>query len=218
MPPGPCSGGLWCFPLDVGDAERSGLASLLSAEEQARAARFRFEEHSRRFVVAHARLRQQLAALLETQPASLALESGEHGKPRLAGHPGGRLEFNLSHSGSLGLIGWAWGHAIGVDIEFWRRMSDEAALVRRYFSASEIAAYERLGPDERTPAFFHCWTRKEAYVKAVAGDWVCRSTASMSRWEMPLKPACCERPESAAMDVPGVLPRRSSGMVFPPLR
>jgi 4'-phosphopantetheinyl transferase len=161
-------GGLWCFSLDVADAERAELARLLSDEEQARAARFRFEEHSRRYVVAHARLRQQLGILLQSTPADLTLASGAHGKPRIAGEQGREcLEFNLSHSGSLGLIGWTWKRAIGVDIEFWRPMSDEAALVQRYFSASEIAAYELLAPAQRTPAFFNCWTRKEAYVKAV---------------------------------------------------
>jgi 4'-phosphopantetheinyl transferase len=152
----------------VDDTERAALAQLLSDDEQARAARFRFEEHSRQFVVAHARLRQQLAALLHTEPAGLVLAAGAHGKPRLAdAHNLAGLEFNLSHSGSRGLVGWAWKRAIGVDIECWRPMSDEAALVRRYFSVSEIAAYEALAPDARTPAFFNCWTRKEAYVKAV---------------------------------------------------
>lgn len=150
------------------DAERDRLARLLSEDELARAARFRAVEHANRFVVAHARLRQQLAALLNTEPAGITLVSGAHGKPRIAGDAvQAGLEFNLSHSGSLGLVGWAWRRAIGVDIEFWRPMSDEAALVRRFFSAAEIAAYEQLEPPMRSQAFFNCWTRKEAYVKAV---------------------------------------------------
>jgi 4'-phosphopantetheinyl transferase len=152
----------------VDDAERASLARLLNEEELARASRFRAAEHGSRFVVAHARLRQQLAALLNRQPTGITLASGAHGKPRIAGEDvRAGLEFNLSHSGSLGLVGWAWRRAIGVDIEFWRPMSDEAALVRRFFSAAEIAAYEQLEPHARSPAFFNCWTRKEAYVKAV---------------------------------------------------
>jgi 4'-phosphopantetheinyl transferase len=152
----------------VDEAERASLAGLLSAEERARAARFHAVDHAHRFVVAHARVRQQLGGLLGVEPAGLSFASGAHGKPRIAGKEGqARLEFNLSHSGALGLVGWAWQRAIGVDIEFWRPMSDEAALVRRFFSAAEIAAYEQLEPHARTPAFFNCWTRKEAYVKAV---------------------------------------------------
>jgi 4'-phosphopantetheinyl transferase len=141
---------------------------LLDDEERARAARFLSDAHSRRFTVAHARLRQQLAAELKLAPADITFASGEHGKPRIAADQAlAGLEFNLSHSGSLGLVGWAWKRAIGVDIEFWRPTTDEAALVRRFFSASEIAAYERLAQPARTEAFFNCWTRKEAYVKAV---------------------------------------------------
>jgi 4'-phosphopantetheinyl transferase len=152
----------------VADAERAELARLLSDAERQRAARFHAAEHANRFEVAHARLRQQLAALLSVAPADIEFAAGPHGKPAIAGEPAGAgLEFNLSHSGSLGLVGWSWRGAIGVDIEFWRSTSDEAALVRRFFSASEIAAYEQLAPALRTQAFFNCWTRKEAYVKAV---------------------------------------------------
>jgi 4'-phosphopantetheinyl transferase len=152
----------------VDDAERAELARLLGDAERQRAARFHAAEHANRFVVAHARLRQQLAALLSIAPEDIEFAAGPHGKPAIAGEPAGAgLEFNLSHSGSLGLVGWSWRGAIGVDIEFWRSTSDEAALVRRFFSASEIAAYEQLAPALRTQAFFNCWTRKEAYVKAV---------------------------------------------------
>ncbi len=119
-------------------------------------------------MVARARLRQQLAALLSVAPGDIGFSAGPHGKPEFAGELAqAGLEFNLSHSGSLGLVGWSWHRAIGVDIEIWRPTSDEAALVRRFFSASEIAAYELFPPALRTQAFFNCWTRKEAYVKAV---------------------------------------------------
>jgi 4'-phosphopantetheinyl transferase len=64
-------------------------------------------------------------------------------------------------------VGWARGRELGVDIEVWRQTSDEAALVRRFFSPLEIAAYEALPAERRREGFFNCWTRKEAYVKAV---------------------------------------------------
>jgi phosphopantetheine--protein transferase-like protein len=64
-------------------------------------------------------------------------------------------------------VGWCRGRAIGVDVELQREMRDEAALVRRYFSPAEIAAYEALPPLRRTEGFYNAWTRKEAYVKAV---------------------------------------------------
>ena len=163
----PC-GGLIAFPLDVDDAERARLSACLDGHERGRAARFRMVEHANRFSVAHARLRLLLAQLLATAPQELTFAAGEHGKPALSGgHAAAGLEFNLSHSGGRGFVGWAWHRQIGVDIEVWRPMSDEAALVRRYFSVAEIAEYELLPHSRRTQAFFDCWTRKEAYVKAV---------------------------------------------------
>jgi 4'-phosphopantetheinyl transferase len=134
----------------------------------ARANRFLSSVHGEHYVVAHARLRQLLAAALGGDASSLAFVEGEHGKPALAGGTAeSGLHFNLSHSGGLGLVGWSWDLHIGVDVEAWRPMRDEAALVRRYFSAVEVAAWERLPADERTEAFFNLWTRKEAYIKAV---------------------------------------------------
>ncbi len=46
-------------------------------------------------------------------------------------------------------------------------MRDEAALVRRYFSAVEVAAWDALPQASQHEAFFNLWTRKEAYVKAL---------------------------------------------------
>jgi 4'-phosphopantetheinyl transferase len=118
--------------------------------------------------VAHGRLREILAARLEVSPETLQFGAAEHGKPHLAG-PEARsgLHFNLSHSGDRGLVGWAEHRHLGVDIELWRPLGDEAALVRRFFSPAENAAYEALPESQRTQGFFECWTRKEAYIKAV---------------------------------------------------
>jgi 4'-phosphopantetheinyl transferase len=113
-------------------------------------------------------LRRLLGAELQRDPAALDFQAGSHGKPRLAGADAGSgLEFNLSHSGDHALLGCAWRHELGVDIEQWRDMRDEAALVQRYFSPAEQVAYAALPAARRSRGFFQCWTRKEAYVKAV---------------------------------------------------
>lgn len=163
----PC-GALVMFPLEASEAERRRLHDLLSAAEQARAARFLFPDLASRFTVAHGRLRQLLAPLVGLDARDIQMVTGEHGKPRLAGTAAAlNLHFNLSHSDTLGLVGWAQDREIGVDIERWRPMRDEHALVRRFFSAAENAAYDALPADQRSAGFFHCWTRKEAYIKAV---------------------------------------------------
>ncbi|MCC6631061.1 MAG: 4'-phosphopantetheinyl transferase superfamily protein [Gammaproteobacteria bacterium] len=144
------------------------LHALLSADEQARAARFLSPVHRDRYAVAHGRLREILAERLEVAPEDLQFGQAEHGKPHLAGsHARSGLQFNLSHSGDRGLVGWAESLHLGVDIELWRPLGDEAALVRRFFSPAENAAYVALPEPERTQGFFECWTRKEAYIKAV---------------------------------------------------
>jgi 4'-phosphopantetheinyl transferase len=113
-------------------------------------------------------LRQLLAPLLAVPADQIEFSIGAHGKPMLAGTAAtADIQFNLSHSDDLGLAGWAKARAIGVDIERWRATRDEGALVRRFFSVHENAAYEALALERRTEGFFNCWTRKEAYVKAV---------------------------------------------------
>ncbi len=144
------------------------MAPLLSDSEVARAGRFRSPLHGERYTVAHGRLRLLLAQLLEREPRQIDFTAGADGKPELAGAAASAgLHFNLSHSGALGLVGWSWRRDIGVDVEVWRTMSDEAALVQRYFSEVEAAAWNALPQALRHEAFFNLWTRKEAYVKAL---------------------------------------------------
>lgn len=156
------------FSLEIPTAQRAELEPLLSESEAVRARRFLAPLHGQRYLVAHARLRQLLAQTLQQDAQSLEFTEGPHGKPELGGAAtASGLKFNLSHSGAMGLVGWSWRRHIGVDVEVWREMRDDAALVRRYFSPAEIAAWESLPPTERTEAFFNLWTRKEAYIKAL---------------------------------------------------
>jgi 4'-phosphopantetheinyl transferase len=156
------------FPLDLPAAGRGPLGALLSSDEVGRAARFHSPLHGERYVVAHGRLRQLLAAQLQMPAQELQFTPGDHGKPELADAAAGSgLRFNLSHSGAWGLAGWSWQRDIGVDVEVWRTMREEAALVRRYFSATEAVAWEALPAEQRHEAFFNLWTRKEAYVKGL---------------------------------------------------
>lgn len=113
-------------------------------------------------------LRRLLGAQLQCAPAALQFTVGRHGKPHLGGaEQASGLQFNLSHSGDQALLGCARDRELGVDIELWRSLGDEAALVRRYFSTAEQHAYAALPAAAQTAAFFQCWTRKEAYIKAV---------------------------------------------------
>lgn len=112
-------------------------------------------------------LRQILANCVNATPEQIAFSYGTNGKPALAGrHAACGLEFSVSHSGDYALVGVAMRRAIGVDIEQLRPMANFASMAAGYFSAAEIEALDALPETERLRAFFSCWTRKEAFMKA----------------------------------------------------
>ena len=147
--------------------EPSGLdEALLDDDERARARRFFRTPDRSRFTLAHAALRLFIARCLDLDPTAVGYENDVNGKPRLAaGLPS--LEFNLSHSGGLAVLAVARGRPLGVDVEQVRDMPDALSIADSRFSASEREKLRSLPANEQRGAFFRCWTRKEAVVKAV---------------------------------------------------
>jgi 4'-phosphopantetheinyl transferase len=155
----------WCVSLDVPPDTSAGLYASLASDERNRSARLRFERDRRRFVVAHGALREVLGRYLGIPPDSVRFVYNAFGKPELSPELG-QLKFSLSHSADLALIAIAADAEIGVDLELIREQSDWAEIARCFFSAAERDRLNRL-PSHRYPqAFFGCWTKKEAYVKA----------------------------------------------------
>ena len=138
---------------------------LLDSTERERAARFVYERDRRRYVTAHAWMRTALAKCLGHLPELLHFEADSGGKPRLVGIPID-LRFNLSHAGERGLLAIAIGQEVGVDIEFVRPV-ETLEVARRFFSQGEVSALCAMRPAQRVDAFFRCWTRKEAFIKAL---------------------------------------------------
>lgn len=169
LPPGPRGDEVhaWAVPVDLPPAPPEALRSVLSADERERADRFRFEDDRRRYIVGRGVLRVLLGRCTGIEPQRLAFGYGAHGKPALA-EPGGPLplEFNVSHSGRWVLIGVTRGRVLGVDLERIRPVADLEAIAARHFTAAEAARILSLHGERRTAAFFACWTRKEACVKA----------------------------------------------------
>jgi 4'-phosphopantetheinyl transferase len=147
---------------------------LLSRDEQQRAERFRFVEHRQRYVVARASLRQLLAERLRIAPWEVELVANDYGKPRLASvHNSAGLDFNLSHSEALAVYAFTTGSSVGVDVELIRRIADADDLAKCFFSSSETAALRAFPPDRHSLAFLACWTRKEAFIKAMGFGLSC---------------------------------------------
>lgn len=143
-------------------------AALLSDAERQRASRFAFDRDRNRFIVARARLRQLLAARLGVRPASVELVYGARGKPALARRfARSGLRFNVSHSNDVAVYAFALGREVGIDVEAVRVMNDADSIAARFFSQFENKAYLALDPEDKLPGFFNCWTRKEAFIKAL---------------------------------------------------
>lgn len=141
---------------------------LLSPDEQARALQFRFAADRERFTRCRAKLRQILGQYLDQPPAQLAFQYGAHGKPKLPPAPSQqRIEFNVSHTGDAALFAFARERTVGVDLENATNRLDFQALADRFMSPREAAFVRAAADGDRSRAFYACWTRKEAWLKAI---------------------------------------------------
>jgi 4'-phosphopantetheinyl transferase len=158
---------VWRVPLEMPERERDLLEAGLSVEERERASRFRHSVDRARFVAAHGALRAILGRCLGVGPGCLRFSYGRFGKPALGGPLGASsVEFNLSHSGDLALVAASFGRRLGIDLERIDASRSGQEIAERFFSTREIAALRALPRERQTDAFFACWTRKEAYLKA----------------------------------------------------
>ncbi len=148
---------------DARQHDAHALRRFLSADEAARADRFRFDHDRHTFTVARGLLRALLGAYLDTEPGALAFEYNVHGKPYLDGSP---VRFNLSHGADWVLYGFSRAGDIGVDVEPVRAFDDMGLTARLVFTTAELALFEALPSALRPRAFFLGWTRKESYLKA----------------------------------------------------
>jgi 4'-phosphopantetheinyl transferase len=158
---------VWTASLEVADAELACYAHTLDATEHAHAQRFRFERDRRRFIVARGVRRTLLARYARVAPHRLAFGAGQWGKPHLLEPlPARTIRFNASRSGGIALIGVAVGREIGVDVELERDILDWDEIAERFFSVRERRELQAVPAGQKRLAFFTCWTRKEAYIKA----------------------------------------------------
>lgn len=160
---------LWRVDLEAICGDESRWQQLLSPDESARASRFHFPTDRQYYVASRALLRIILGGYLATDPNALKFAYSKKEKPSLEGDAGGDITFNISHSGGIALFAFTRQREIGVDVERVRRDFDVEAIAGRFFSASEQEQLATVPPQERADAFFRCWTRKEAYIKAT-GD------------------------------------------------
>jgi 4'-phosphopantetheinyl transferase len=160
---------LWCtYISEIGDESLlRRYDALLSPEERARQARFRFAKDQRRHLVTRALVRTVLSRYAAVRPEDWAFSAAEHGRPSIcAPRVVPPLEFNISHAADLVVLAVTSGRTLGIDTESIESRTFDIDGLDRYFAPEESAALLSLPAGERRRRFFELWTLKESYIKA----------------------------------------------------
>jgi len=158
---------VWRSSLALPIVRVRDLERTLATDERARADRFVREKDRDRFIVGRGVLRTILARYLGGDPRQQRFDYSEFGKPILSTDLGlSHMRFNVSHTDQMALYAITSGREIGIDIERIRSDLETKNIAERFFSRQEIATLRGLPSESRLEAFFACWTRKEAYLKA----------------------------------------------------
>jgi 4'-phosphopantetheinyl transferase len=159
---------VWHASLQQPEEVIQKLEAVLSEEERQRAERFRFEKDRQSYSVSRGILRTLLYRYTGIQPEEIQFKYNPAGKPFLAGLESGQnLSFNLSHAGLLVLFAFSWDRQVGIDVECIRPMEEMEQVAEKFFSPWEYKKFCKTSEKERLRAFYNCWTRKEAFIKAV---------------------------------------------------
>ncbi len=160
---------VWSIPLVPPPHSDARYRSVLSEDELVRADRFLQDKHRRRFITGRARLRALLGQVIGQHARNVHFRYENLGKPWLErAQNDNHVSFNFSNSAELGLLAISPGLLdLGIDLEYPRALYDLIGLATRYFHRSEVEKLEEVEGIERQSRFFRCWTRKEAYLKAI---------------------------------------------------
>ncbi len=163
---------IWCIWFEDGSESILDYLDILSSEERKRAKRFHRKVDFHRFVVARYVLRTLLGGIVGAQPSSLEFSTNKYGKPKLLpklslNQNSESINFNLSHAGEYGLVAISTAKKIGIDIERIREIDNIEELAKRSFSNDEYLQFITQPEFDRLNTFFRCWTRKEAFIKAI---------------------------------------------------
>lgn len=149
--------------LQASSGEIASALALLDDAERHRAGSFHFARDRRRFVIRRARLRRILAERCRCDPRKLTFTANEFGKPAVAE---AGLHFSASHSDELWVVAIA-SRPLGVDCERISPLPDWRDIAASLFGRCEVDALAAIETNRAPRAFFDCWARKEAFVKAL---------------------------------------------------
>ncbi|MEM7103991.1 MAG: 4'-phosphopantetheinyl transferase superfamily protein [Bacteroidota bacterium] len=173
---------VWKYRVSDGISSMNDHLKLLSDQEKQRADRYRFEVDRERFIISHSILRILLGHYLGQEPDQITFSFGHQQKPELRDYK--RLTFNMSHSEDYAVYGYCLDYDIGIDVEYVKKDIEFEIIARQFFSEKECAALFSLEKKNLATGFFNCWTRKEAFIKAI-GDGL---TFPLDQFAVTLKP------------------------------
>ena len=156
---------IWSVCKNAHEDRLATYWDLLDATEKSRALKYRFQKDRSCFIIARGVLRLLIGNYLESAPDQIEFQFGYNGKPFVLNNRA--LQFNISHSGDTILLGFIQEHTIGIDVEYTKRKVDVKKIAKLFFSEEEVISLFALDQTYHTQAFYNCWTRKEAFIKAM---------------------------------------------------
>lgn len=156
---------IWRANLDKNNSNFAFLKTHLTKDEVEYAKRFKFKKHSNRFIIARGILRSLLGRYLEVTPRKIKIEYSDYGKPHFQNEKA--INFNISHSKQMAVFAFSKYCNIGIDIEFINKKIEFDEIAKRFFSKNEVKTLNSLSDKDKVIGFYNCWTRKEAFIKAV---------------------------------------------------
>ncbi len=175
------AGGRWWTPLQVvdgieivhvdlalDDSREKEAMRWLDSIERDRWGRFVVDRARNEFALCRAALRTQLCERLGCGNERLSFGYGKYGKPfaSVDGRPS-PYAFNVSHSGTHGLIAFSATGVIGVDVEERRSRADIDGIAETVFGRNEQAAVASSSGTDKVDLFYRLWTIKEALIKVI---------------------------------------------------
>lgn len=158
---------LWQIDMNNFVSQCDDLQEILTETEWAKANRFVQKTDRERSIIARSLLRQLLGKYLLCKPEEVNFQYNAFDKPMLADSHNNSLYFNVSHSQQWIVYAISPIYHVGVDIEYINPEVDVSGIAERFFHSDESRYIQSLNGDAQVRAFFHCWTRKEALLKAL---------------------------------------------------
>ena len=155
---------IWTINLDVSPDLLAIYLADLNSDEIVRSERYRRQVDRTNFIVSRAVLKRLIASKLSINTSNVEFDENPFGKPHIIQNH--KLQFNLSHSGKLAIIGFTENHRIGVDVEYMKDDIEYKNIAKHHFAPEEYEVLLSQPNNLLREYFYRCWTRKESFIKA----------------------------------------------------